>query len=118
MKVKCTDNYLSRKYLTVGKIYNVELNEKRGYTILDDTGNLFLYPSYRFEVVDNSPVVTNYKTVVAMLSKFNGKKVVISRTSEYIVISENNSSYFVINDCGQVNKYSKSYFIELNKGER
>ena len=29
MKVKCTDNYLSRKYLTVGKIYNVELNEKR-----------------------------------------------------------------------------------------
>ena len=115
MKVKCVDNYLMSGYLTVGKIYNVELNEKRGYTILDDTGNLFVYSSYRFEIVDNSPVVTNYKTVVAMVSKFNGKKVVISRTSEYIVISENNSSYFVINDCGQVNKYSKSYFIELNK---
>ena len=117
MKVKCTDNYLSRKYLTVGNIYNVELNEKRGYTILDDTGNLFVYPSYRFEVVDTSPVVTNYKTVVAMLSKFNGKKVVISRTSEYIVLSENDNTYFIINDSGQIGKYSKSYFIELNKGE-
>lgn len=115
MKVKCIENYLSRKYLTVGKIYNVELNEKRGYTILDDTGNLFVYPSYRFEAVDDSPVVTNYKTVVATLSKFNGKKVVISRTNEYIVLSENNTSYFIINDSGQVNKYSKSYFIELNK---
>ena len=115
MKVKCTDNYLTRKYLTLGKIYNVELNEKRGYTIIDGTGNLFVYPSYRFEVVDNSPAVTNYKTVVATVSKFNGKKVVISRTSEYIVLSENDSSYFVINDSGQVNKYSKSYFIELNK---
>ena len=117
MKVKCIENYLSRKYLTVGKIYNVELNEKRGYTILDDTGNLFVYPSYRFEVVDDLPVVTNYKIVVATTSKFNGKKVVISRTSEYIVISENNTTYFVINDCGQLAKYHKSYFIELNKGE-
>lgn len=116
MKVKCIDNYLMSHYLTVGKVYNVELNENRGYTIFDDTNGLYVYKPYRFEVVDNSPVVTNYKTVVAMVSKFNGKKVVISRTSEYIVISENNSSYFVINDCGQVNKYSKSYFIELNKG--
>lgn len=117
MKVKCTENYLSRKYLTVGKIYNVELNEKRGYTILDDTGNLFVYPSYRFEVVDNSPVVTNYKTVVAMVSKFNGKKVVLGKNSDYIVVYEPVNAYFVINDCGQIAKYSKSYFIELNKGE-
>ena len=117
MKVKCTENYFSRKYLTVGKIYNVELNEKRGYTILDDTGNLFVYPSYRFEVVDNSPVVTNYKTVVAMVSKFNGKKVVLGKNSDYIVVYEPVNAYFVINDCGQIAKYSKSYFIELNKGE-
>lgn len=117
MKVKCVDNYLMRKYLTADKVYNVELNENRGYTIVDDTGNLFVYPYYRFEVVDNSAVVTNYKTVVATLSKFNGKKVVISRTSEYIVVSENDSSYFIINDCGQLYKYPKSYFIELNKGE-
>ena len=116
MKVKCVDNYLMSAYLTVGKVYNVELNEKRGYTIVDDTGNLFVYTSHRFVVVDNSPVVTNYKTVIAMSTKFNGKKVVISRTSEYIVISENDSSYFIINDCGQIAKYSKSYFIELNKG--
>ena len=117
MKVKCIDNYLMRKYLTADKVYNVELNEKRGYTIVDDTGNLFVYTSHRFVVVDNSSVVTNYKTVVAMLSKFNGKKVVINRTSEYIVLSENNTSYFIINDCGQVNKYPKSYFVELKKGE-
>lgn len=115
MKVKCIDNYLMRKYLTVDKVYNVELNEKRGYTIVDDTGNLFVYTPHRFVVVDNSPVVTNYKTVVAMFTKYNGKKIVLSRTSEYIVISENDSSYFIINDCGQLTKYHKSYFIELNK---
>ena len=115
MKVKCIVNYLMEKYLTADKVYNVELNEKRGYTIVDDTGNLFVYISHRFEIVDDSPVVTNYKTVVAITSKFNGKKVVISRTSEYIVISENDSSYFVINDCGQIVKYPKSYFQIVNK---
>lgn len=117
MKVKCIDNYLMRKYLTADKVYNVELNEKRGYTIVDDTGNLFVYRPYRFVITDNSPVITNYKTIVATTSKYNGKKVVISRTSEYIVISENDTSYFIINDCGQLYKYPKSYFIELNKGE-
>ena len=115
MKVKCIDNYLCRKYLTVGKVYNVELDEKRGYTIVDDTGNIFVYPIFRFEVIINSPVVTLFKTVVAMTTKFNGKKVVISRTSEYIVIAENNNSYYVINDCGQVGNYSKSYFQIVNK---
>ena len=110
MKVKCIDNYLMSHYLTVGKEYNVELNENRGYTILDDTNGFYVYKPYRFEVVDNSPVVTNYKTVVATKTKFNGKKVVISRTSEYIVVSENNTSYFVINDCGQLYKYPKSIF--------
>lgn len=114
MKVKCINNYLNRKYLTEGKIYNVELKENRGYTIVDDTGNLFVYPSYRFEVVVNSPVVTIYKTVVAMFTKYNGKKIVLSRTSEYIVISENNNGYFIINDCGQITNYHKSYFHLLN----
>lgn len=117
MKVKCIDNYLMRKYLTADKVYNVELNEKRGYTIVDDTGDFFIYKPYRFEIVDNSPVVTNYKTVVATISKFNGKKVVVSRTSEYLVLAENDSSYLIINDCGQLYKYPKSYFIELIKGE-
>lgn len=117
MKVKCVDSYLMKGFLTNGKIYNVELNEKRGYTIVDDGGKLYVYAPYRFVIVDNSPVVTNYKTVVAMFTKYNGKKIVLSRTSEYIVISENDSSYFIINDCGQLTKYHKSYFIELNKGE-
>lgn len=115
MKVKCIDNYLMSHYLTVGKEYNVELNEDRGYTILDDTNGLYVYKPYRFEIVDNSSVVTNYKTVVATTSKYNGKKVVISRICEYIVISENDNSYFIINDCGQLYKYPKSYFLELNK---
>lgn len=34
-----------------------------------------------------------------------------------IGLYENDSSYFVINDCGQLTKYHKSYFRELNKGE-
>lgn len=110
MKVKCVDSYLMKGFLTNGKIYNVELNEERGYTIVDDGGKLYVYTPYRFVVVDNSPVVTNYKTVVAMTSKFNGKKVVLSRTSEYVVVSENDSSYFIINDCGQLYKYPKSNF--------
>ena len=115
MKVKCIDNYLMSHYLTVGKVYNVELNENRGYTILDDTNACYVYKPYRFEIVDNSPVVTNYKTVIAMATKFNGKKVVVSRTCEYIVISENGDSYFIINDCGQLTKYPKSYFHLLNR---
>lgn len=110
MKVKCVDSYLMKGFLTNGKIYNVELNEKRGYTIVDDGGKLYVYAPYRFVVVDNSPVVTNYKTVVAMTTKFNGKKVVLSRTSEYVVVSENDTSYFIINDCGQLYKYPKSNF--------
>ena len=115
MKVKCIDNYLMSKYLTVGKEYNVELNENRGYTILDDTGDYYVYKPYRFEVVDNSTVSSNCKTVASMATKFNGKKVVLSRTSEYIVVGENNSSYYVINDCGQLANYSKSYFQIVNK---
>lgn len=115
MKVKCVDSYLMKGFLTNGKIYNVELNEERGYTIVDDGGKLYVYAPYRFVIVDNSPVITNYKTVVAMTSKYNGKKVVISRTCEYIVISENDTSYFVINDCGQLTKYPKSYFQIVNK---
>ena len=115
MKVKCIDNYLMSHYLTLGKVYNVELNENRGYTILDDTNGLYVYKPYHFEVVGNSPVTTNYKTVIAMVTKFNGKKVVVSRTCEYIVVSENRDSYFIINDCGQLTKYPKSYFHLLNK---
>lgn len=115
MKVKCVDSYLMKGFLTNGKIYNVELNEKRGYTIVDDGGKLYVYAPYRFEVVDDSPVVTNYKTVIAMTTKFNGKKVVVSRTSEYIVISESGDSYFIVNDCGQLTKYPKSYFHLINK---
>lgn len=115
MKVKCVDSYLMKGFLTNGKIYNVELNEERGYTIVDDGGKLYVYKPYRFEIVDNSPVTTNYKTVIAMTTKFNGKKVVVSRTCEYVVIGENANGYFIINDCGQIANYSKSYFIELNK---
>ena len=113
MKVKCIDNYLMSHYLTVGKEYNVELNENRGYTILDDTGGLYVYKPYRFEIVDNSPVITNYKTVVVISSKFNGKKLVLSRTSEYVVVNENANSYLIINDCGQLVNYSKSYFVNV-----
>ena len=54
MKVKCIDNYLMSHYLTVGKVYNVELNENRGYTILDDTndcGQIAKYPKSYFHVV-------------------------------------------------------------------
>lgn len=115
MKVKCVDSYLMKGFLTNGKIYNVELNEKRGYTIVDDGGKLYVYAPYRFEIIDNSPVVTNYKTVIAMTTKFNGKKVVVSRTSEYIVISESGDSYFIVNDCGQLTKYPKSYFHLLTE---
>lgn len=110
MKVKCIDNSLSRKYLTVGKVYNVELAEIRGYTIVDDTGNLFVYPPYRFEVVIDSPVVTSCKTVKAINSKFNGKNLAISVNSDYIVLEEVFRGYFIVNDKGQMAKYSKSCF--------
>ena len=115
MKVKCIDNYLMRKYLTADKVYNVELNEKRGYTIVDDTGNLFVYPIYRFEIEDNTPVLTNFKTIKAIDSVFNNRKKVISRNDKYIVIEETKSYYFVVNDKGQITKYSKSYFQTVNK---
>lgn len=115
MKVKCTENYLSRKNLTVGKVYNVELNENRGYTIFDDTNGVYVYKPYRFEIVDNSPVTTNYKIIKAIDSVFNNRKKVITKNDKYIVIEETKSYYFVVNDKGQITKYSKSYFVELNK---
>lgn len=115
MKVKCTENYLSRKYLTVGKVYNVELNENRGYAIFDDTNGVYVYKPYRFEIVDNSPVTTNYKIIKAIDSVFNNRKKVITKNDKYIVIEETKSYYFVVNDKGQITKYSKSYFVELNK---
>lgn len=110
MKVKCVDSYLMKGFLTNGKIYNVELNEKRGYTIVDDTGNLFVYPIYRFEIEDNTPVLTNFKTIKANDSVFNNRKKVISRNDKYIVIEETKSYYFIVNDKGQITKYSKSNF--------
>ena len=115
MKVKCIDNFLSSKYLTIGKVYNVELAEKRGYTIVDDTGELFVYPLYRFDVVIDSPPVTILKIIRAIKSISNGKKLVLSRNSEYVVVSENDTTYFIINDCGQLYKYPKSYFQIVNK---
>ena len=118
MKVKCVDNYLMSAYLTVGKVYNVELDEKRGYSIVDDSGCVYVYMKYRFVIVDNSPVETNYKKLRAVKSKFNGKKVVLGKNSVYIVLYESANAYFIINDSGQVNKYPKSYFVELKKGER
>lgn len=110
MKVKCIDNYLMRKYLTADKVYNVELNEKRGYTIVDDSGKLFVYPSYRFEVIDNSPITIVHKTVRAKKSIFNGKKTVIEAYSNYVVLDESEKYYFVVNDRGQVSMYPKSNF--------
>lgn len=110
MKVKCIDNYLMRRYLTVDKVYNVELIETRGYTIVDDSGKLFVYPSYRFEVIDNSPIIIVHKTVRAKKSIFNGKKTVIEAYGNYVVLDESEKYYFVVNDSGQVNKYPKSYF--------
>lgn len=110
MKVKCVDNYLMRRYLTIDKDYNVELNEKRGYTIVDDSGKLFVYPSYRFEVVDNTSEVSSFKTIRAIKSIFNGKKTVIESYANYVVLDESEKYYFVVNDSGQVSKYPKSNF--------
>ena len=90
----------------------VELDEKRGYSIVDDSGGVYVYMKYRFIIVDNSPVETNYKKLRAVKSKFNGKKVVLGKNSDYIVVYESANAYFVINDCGQIAKYPKSYFIE------
>lgn len=115
MKVKCIDNYLSREYLTVGKVYNVELVEERGYTIVDDTANLFVYPSYRFEVVIDSPVVTTFKTLKAINSKFNGRNLAITVYDKYIVLDEVDNGYYIVNDMGQIAKYSKSCFEIVNE---
>lgn len=115
MKVKCIDNYLVSKYLTEGKIYDVELAEKRGYTIVDDTGELFVYPSYRFEVIYDSPVATTCKTLRAIKSITNGKKRTIQAHANYIVIDETDAYYFVINDSGHIAKYSKSCFEIVNE---
>lgn len=114
MKVKCIDNYLSRKYLTEGKVYNVELAEKRGYTIVDDTGSIFVYPLCRFEVVIDSLVVTTLKTIRAINFISNGKKRVIQLHAKYIVLSETEGYYFVVNDSGHIAKYSKSCFEIVN----
>ncbi len=97
MKVKCINNYLMRKFLTVDKVYEVELNEKRGYTIVDDTGKLFVYDSHRFEVVDNTPILTNFKLVRAIKPVVKGRRLAITTFSNYIVIEEANKSYFVVN---------------------
>ena len=110
MKVKCINNYLMRKFLTVDKVYDVELNEKRGYTIVDDTGKLFVYDSYRFEVVDNAPILTNFKLVRAIKPVVKGRRLAITTFSNYIVLEEANKSYFVVNDNGQIGKYPKSNF--------
>jgi hypothetical protein len=91
-------------------VYNVELNEKRRYTIVDDSGKLFVYPPYRFEVIDNSPITIVHKTVRAKKSIFNGKKTVIESYGNYVVLDESEKYYFVVNDSGQVSKYPKSNF--------
>lgn len=115
INIKCINNYLLKSYLTIGKLYNVELKENRGYTIIDDSANLFVYCSDRFTIVDDLPVVTKFKLIRAVNSVGIGKYKIITKNSKYIVIEETTTCYYVINDKGVKGKYPKSNF-QIIKG--
>lgn len=115
INIKCINNYLLKSYLTIGKLYNVELKENRGYTIIDDTGNLYVYCSDRFIIVDDLPVVSSFKILKAINSVGISKYKIISNNSKYVVIDETSTSYYVINDKGIKGKYPKANF-QIIKG--
>ena len=110
INIKCINNYLLKSYLTIGKLYNVELKENRGYTIIDDTGNLYVYCSDRFIIVDDLPIVSNFIILKAINSVGIGKYKIISKNCKYVVIDETSTSYYVVNDKGAKGKYPKSNF--------
>lgn len=110
INIKCINNYLLKNYLTIGKLYNVELKENRGFTIIDDTGNLFVYCSDRFTIVDDLPVVTSFKLIKALNSVGISKYKIISKNAKYIVLEETSTCYYVINDKGVKGKYPKANF--------
>lgn len=110
INIKCINNYLLKTYLTIGKLYNVELKENRGYTIIDDTGNLYVYCSDRFTIVDDLPIVSRFKIIRAINSVGICKYKIISKNSKYIVLDETSTSYYVVNDKGTKGKYPKSNF--------
>lgn len=115
INIKCINNYLLKTYLTIGKLYNVELKENRGYTIIDDSGNLFVYCSDRFTIVDDLPVVSSFKLIKALNSVGISKYKIISKNAKYVVLEETSTSYYVINDKGAKGKYPKSNF-QIIKG--
>ena len=115
INIKCINNYFLKNYLTIGKLYNVELKENRGFTIIDDTGNLFVYCSDRFIIVDDLPVVSSFKLIKAINSVGISKYKIITKNSKYVVLEETSTSYYVINDNGIKGKYPKGSF-QIIKG--
>lgn len=48
MKVKCIRNYIW-PYLTIGKTYDIHINNYGDYIIIDDSGNRYWYPKSNFK---------------------------------------------------------------------
>ena len=57
MKVNCVNNNFNEKSLTINKIYPVEQEDEKSYGIIDDDGELFLYPKDRFVPIEETIIV-------------------------------------------------------------
>lgn len=54
MRVRCIDNRGVEEYLTIGRLYHIITSRNKGkiYEIIDNENDSYLYPSIRFEEVE------------------------------------------------------------------
>ena len=69
MKVKCIDNTNLLGTLTLDKIYAVKEETDESYYILDDINNIKKFLKYRFEIVEESEILTIAKEIGELAEK-------------------------------------------------
>lgn len=109
MFVKCIDNSNGNLSITIGVEYRVLDYNGYGYKIVNDLGKEQRYFDYRFEEVkeDVDKYVKCIDNLEGQLSLTIGDK--------YRLIDKSEHFYRVVNDCGHVGSYMKTYFEVVEK---
>lgn len=71
MKVRCIDNSGGRAALSIGKVYEVDLESSTKYRVLNDIGSITEYMKDRFEIVehDSNMQEKTFREVIAYIKE-------------------------------------------------
>ena len=107
-KVECIDNKYIKKYLTIGKIYNVVDDYDDHYHLVNDNGDSGWFNKERFK-----HTVQKNKKVECVNNIFNN--FTIGKT--YDIIKTDGNIWEITNDDGIVLPYIEGYFKDITKSK-